>query len=157
MSDCLDIPDELRPYFKDYGINVFEIAYLPDETIQKFHSDFRIVADYFSQIRKNNDYQPSNEEITHVDAVLKLMSVMTGDKRFEEVQKTGESEVHTMCELLDRIEQQGIQQGMQQGEINLANAIRRLCSGETKEQLIAIGLDARTVDLALTLQMSIPM
>ena len=33
----------------------------------------------------------------HVDAVLKLMSVLTGDHRFKEAQKKGE--VHNMCEV----------------------------------------------------------
>lgn len=83
--------------------------------MKKFTSDFRIVADYFSQVRKNNEYIPSDEEMIHVDAVLKLMSVMTGDERFTEAQSLQEGEVHTMCEVLDRVEERGIQQGIQCG------------------------------------------
>ena len=54
-------------------INVFEIAWLTDEQISMFKSDFRIVVDFFVRKRKNKDYVPDNKtEIRHVDAVLKL-------------------------------------------------------------------------------------
>ena len=34
-------------------MNLYEIAYLSDEQVQMFTSDFKIVADYFVQMRKN--------------------------------------------------------------------------------------------------------
>lgn len=37
----------LEPFVNDYKINLFEIAWLSDEQIAGFKSDFRIVADYF--------------------------------------------------------------------------------------------------------------
>ena len=114
LSECFHIPEDLKPYFSDYEIHVFRIAFLPEETIRQFQSDFRIVADYFSQVRKNKNYIPSKKTMKHVDAVLKLMSVMTGDYRFEAAQKAGE--VHTMCEVMDRVEQNGIRIGMRKGE-----------------------------------------
>lgn len=52
--------------------------------VEWFKSDFRYVADYFVQMRINNNYRPSVDTIEHVDATLKLMSVLTGDKKFEE-------------------------------------------------------------------------
>lgn len=36
----------------DYRINLFEIAYLTQEQVALFQSDFRIVADYFVQKRE---------------------------------------------------------------------------------------------------------
>lgn len=113
LSDCLGVPEDLELYFSDYRINVFSIAFLTEETIRLFKSDFRIVADYFSQMRKNKKYVPSKKTMKHVDAVLKLMSVMTRDHRFEEAQKGGE--VCTMCEVMDRVEQNGIRIGMRKG------------------------------------------
>lgn len=49
-----------------------------------FQSDFKIVADYFVQMRENNDYIPSKETIRHVQEVLQLMAVMNEDTRFED-------------------------------------------------------------------------
>lgn len=47
LYDVLEIPEELKPYVSDYKINVFEIAYLSEEQVGKFTSDFKYVADYF--------------------------------------------------------------------------------------------------------------
>lgn len=135
LSECFDIPDELLPYFNDYKISVFNIAFLPDETIRKFKSDFRIVADYFSQVRKYADYIPSREEMAHVDAVLKLMTVLTNDSRFEEAQYSGEKEAKAMCDVLERAENRGIEIGMTQGETRLANLMKILISKNLQAEM----------------------
>ena len=54
-----------------------------------FYSDFKIVAKYFQTVRLKKDYKGSNEEIRHVDALLKMLSALTGDNSFEEVYNDG--------------------------------------------------------------------
>ena len=45
--------------------------------------------------------------IKHVDEVLKLLSVMTGDRRYEKL--LGKSEgVNSMCDVAQRLENRGI-------------------------------------------------
>jgi hypothetical protein len=84
---------------------LYEIAYLDPETVKKFKSDFRIVADYFVQKRMNGEYHPSAEKINHVQAVLQLLRVMANDHRFEDVAtESQEGEITNMCEVLDKIE-----------------------------------------------------
>lgn len=93
-------------------MNLFEIAYLSDEQVQMFQSDFRIVADYFVQMRKNRNYVAPETTIKHVHELLQLMSVMTKDYRFEEVYHPDmERRGTNMCEVLDRIENRGIEKG----------------------------------------------
>ena len=105
LYEALDIPPEFKPYVQDYRINLYEIAYLDPETVKKFKSDFRIVADYFVQKRMNGEYHPSAEKITHVQAVLQLLRVMANDQRFEDVAtESQEGEITNMCEVLDKIE-----------------------------------------------------
>ena len=104
---------------------MFEIAYLSDEQLCRFHSDFRIVADYFVQMQRNGDYIPSREEIDHVEAVLQLLRIMTDDSRFEDVLNKGdgaESEggIHNMCEVLERVEAKGKAIGEKNGAIKEA-------------------------------------
>jgi len=104
LYEALDIPEDFKPYVQDYRINLFEIAYLDPETVKKFKSDFRIVADYFVQTRMYGDYQPSAEKMEHVQAVLQLLRIMANDYRFEEVMNDSqEGEITTMCEVLDKI------------------------------------------------------
>jgi hypothetical protein len=112
LYEALDIPPEFKKYVNDYKINLFEIAFLEPEQVALFKSDFKIVADYFVQMRKNRDYIPSQETINHVDAVLKLMSVITQDRRFEDAQRSVEKGGKAnMCEFLDKIENRGIEKG----------------------------------------------
>ena len=113
LYETLNIPANIKPFVNDYKINVFEIAYMTPEEVEKFTSDFKIVADYFVQKRMKIDYKPINKAIKHVDELLKLMTVLTGDNRFEEqikeMHKEG-GEVR-MCEVLDKIENRGVKTG----------------------------------------------
>lgn len=62
------------------------MAWFNDEEINRFKSDFKIVAIFFVQKRKNKDYVPDDHtEIAHVDALLKLLSVTTNDNRYENI------------------------------------------------------------------------
>ena len=119
LYETLDISENIKPFVNDYKINVFEIAYMTPEEVEKFTSDFKIVADYFVQKRMKKDYKPINKVIKHVDELLKLMTVLTGDRRFEEQIKEmhkEEGEVR-MCEVLDKIENRGVKIGEKLGEI----------------------------------------
>ena len=136
LYETLDIPDNVKPFVNDYKINVFEIAYMTPEEVEKFTSDFKIVADYFVQKRMKKDYKPINKVIKHVDELLKLMTVLTGDSRFEEQIKEmhkEEGEVR-MCEVLDKIENRGISRGIQIGETKGRKLGEKI--GETKGRKI---------------------
>ena len=117
LKECLDIPDELEPFVSDYKVNVFEIAWLDTDTVKKFKSDFRIVADYFVQVRQNKDYIPSSDTIHHVHEVLQLMSVLTKDRSFEEVQIPLQDEVGeiTMYDVISNVRNEGIAAGRLEG------------------------------------------
>lgn len=116
LKDRLNIPPEFEPYVSDYRINLFEIAYLSHEQVKMFQSDFRVVADYFVQKREKNDYVPEAWQLKHVQETLQLLSVMTNDHRFEDVYSTdGKGGIRNMCDVLDRIELKGRQEGLLEG------------------------------------------
>ena len=118
MHDALEIPERLKPFVPNVKINLFEIAYMSPEQVKSFRSDFRIVADYFVQKRINNDYVPPKDELVHVEAVLQLLSVMTNDRRFEDSfneARTAGKEVRNMCDVLDRVEMRGREEGREEG------------------------------------------
>ena len=138
LFERIQVPEELRPFVSDHKVNIFEVAYLTDGQVDQFTSDFKIVADYFVQMRKNRDYVPSRQVVEHVDAVLKLMSVLTRDDRFEESQnhfRRGES--ITMLSILDKVEARGIALGEARGEAKgiAATARRMLTLRFTPEQI----------------------
>ena len=115
IKGLMKIPEELNDYINDYEMKVFEIAWLTEAEINRFHSDFKIVANFFVQKRKNKNYIPDDPtEIRHVDEVLKLLQVMTGDERYQMIfnRKKG---VHSMCDVAERLEKMGIEKGLKQG------------------------------------------
>ena len=116
ILDIVKVDDRLKPFVNDYKINLFEIAYLDEEKTALFKSDFRILVDYLHQLRTNNSYNPKDYTIKHINELLTLMSVMTGDKRFEDsINEANEKEAKYMCEVLDIIENRGIEKGLEKG------------------------------------------
>ncbi|MGP1349867.1 MAG: Rpn family recombination-promoting nuclease/putative transposase [Stomatobaculum sp.] len=119
LLECLDIPKPLKPYVNDYPLHIFEIAQLTEEQVERFQSDFRIIADYFVQLRRHQRYTPQGTRLRHPQETLRLMSVLTNDRRFEEscndLMEEGK-EVQNMCEVLDRIEARGEARGRAEGE-----------------------------------------
>lgn len=109
LCSCFEIPEEIKQFVSDYKINIFEIAWLDDETIEKFQSDFKIVAKYFQTKRLHAEYEGSKDEIKHVDETLKMLSVLTGDDSFERVYNESNFEKGgvTMCDVVERIENRG--------------------------------------------------
>lgn len=81
-----------------------------------FRSDFKVVANFFVQKRKHKDYIPHDPtEIKHVDEVLKLLQVMTGDERYQTIFQK-EKGVHSMCDVAERLEKMGMEKGMEIGK-----------------------------------------
>ena len=121
LLECLDVPEELKPYVSDYTINVFDIAWLTDEQVSLFKSDFRVVAEYFVQTRKNEDYHPSEQELKHIEDVMHLLNVLGGESRYEEmftrmVEQEKVKEVKTMSEVLDRMLNRKYNEGKRDAE-----------------------------------------
>ena len=124
LFELLEIDERIKPYVNNFKINLFEIAYLDREKIDMFKSDFWILADYLYQMRVNKDYVAGDTVIEHVDELLMLMSAMTKDYRFEDTINEVKGKEHvTMCEVLDRVEargrEEGIKEGIKEGTVNI--------------------------------------
>lgn len=117
LKSIVPVPAELDPYVNDFKINVFEIAWLTDEEISRFRSDFREVANFFVQCRLHKEYHPyGRTEISHIDEMLKLLSVMTGNDQFEMLlQSPGKEEIHNMYDVAERLVSKGRTEGRAEG------------------------------------------
>ena len=109
LKECInDYPRELDAYINDYKINVIDVAFLDKEEIDKFSSDFKVLADYFYQIRKNKVYEvPSDTNYLKYPAQLvQTLSAITGDSDFknaynEYVEKNKEGGPIKMTRIMD--------------------------------------------------------
>ena len=146
----------MKPYVQDYRINLFEIAYMTQEQVKSFKSDFRFVADYFVQMRETGTYKGSTEEVKHIREVLQLLAVLAREDRFQEaadvIGKGDNMKVKygNMCKALDVIEERGFNNGFSngfhdgcaEGEEKLARLINILVANNRNEDVIKAVTDS---------------
>ena len=137
LYESLDIPEELKLFTNDYKVNLFEIAYLTDEQVAMFQSDFKIVADFFVQLRKYGKNATFTDDIMiHVDEITQLLSVLGYNDIAQKRQKVKKlkGEIRSMHDLFTKVEEiareegleQGLKQGLEQGlEQGLAQGLER--------------------------------
>ena len=142
IKSLMNIPKELDPYVNDYKMEVFEIAWLTDEQLEMFKSDFKVVARFFVNKRRNPDYVADDPtEIQHVDEVLKLLSVMTGDRDYENVIcDEMKGQVKSMCDVAERLKNIGRQEGFQAGrsEGRSEGRLEGRSEGRSEERINAV-------------------
>ena len=121
LLERVKVPNELKPYVNNYKINVFEIGDLDLEQVERFKSDFRIIAEYFQHEALKKEYRGSDLKLKHTEEVLDLLGALTNDERFEEMQKKmkriqeGGQEIMGSW-VLDQAEKRGEERGEARGE-----------------------------------------
>lgn len=123
LYDLIDIPERLMPFIPNYPINLVQVAFLPDETIAKFKSDFRVVAEFFRAKRLGKEKEllyNSSKKWDHVPEIMDFLQTFTSDKRYGEikeimVQESRKGEVK-MCTLMDALLKEGEVKGEAKGE-----------------------------------------
>ena len=80
LRDTFAKKGNVAKYANNYKLNVFEIAYLTEEQIKIFQSDFGIISDYFVKRRKGYKTIKNHKPIKHVDEMLKFMRIFAEDE-----------------------------------------------------------------------------
>ena len=95
---------------------------------QKLTRYFWALLDYFVGKRDNPEYRPKDpQKFKHVDEVLKMLSVFTGDSRFSDFITQEGGRPVTMCEVLDRAENKGRIEGAENARLeNIRNLMESL-------------------------------
>ncbi len=129
------IPEELEPFFQDYRIHVFDIAFLEDEVIDSFRSDFKVVARFFKNRRLGRPALTDNTALDYPVEIAELMAVFTGDKSYKKIlpgvkAAKQKGERVTMCwvaqELIEKGEKLGEARGEKHGEMLMATLMQKL-------------------------------
>ena len=81
LKEVMTIPEALEPFINDYKINVFELAWLTDEQINNFTSDFRYVAILLRRLRTKEYYLMSDTKYKHAREILDLFRVMSQNNK----------------------------------------------------------------------------
>jgi len=81
LKEIIEIPKALAPFINDYKINVFELAWLTDEQINSFTSDFRYVAILLRRLRTGKIFPMSSINYKHAREIIDLFSVMSQNNK----------------------------------------------------------------------------
>lgn len=159
LRDVLNIPDALDLFMPDYPINVIQVANLPLETIEKFTSDFQIVARWFRAKRLGNveELRGVKKEVVHVEELLEFFHVFAEDEWYDEIkdillEQSEKGEKITMCNLVDMLIGQGMEKGIEIGmEKGMGKGLSRSVAalvrhGFSREQAMFM-LDLKEEDL----------
>lgn len=121
LHDMLDLPGELKEYVPDYKINLVQVAFLPDETIAQFQSDFQIVAEFFKAKRLGNSNQLryNQKKWNHVAELLDFFQTFTGQRKYEEIKQEiierSKKEDIVMDPIFDTVWKEGLEEGLEKG------------------------------------------
>ena len=115
LFEMMALPEDLTKYVQNYKINVFDVAFLEDEVINQFTSDFKAVARFFKNKRLNLAAD-NTIEIKHPAEIADLFSVFTGDSGYRDavpniIRKKEKGEVITVCTYTEAIRNEGRLEG----------------------------------------------
>lgn len=149
LHEMMRLPEKMKKYVEDYKIRVYDIAFLSDNIIEKFTSDFKLVARFFKDRRLGVDTLRTNQaaRVRHIEAVLDFLSVFTKDERYrnsytervKEMEENGEE--IDMCWIIQGWINEGIEEGKIEGKIELLTKFVRNGMLSVSEAAKEVGMD----------------
>ncbi len=87
LADITKIPAEFEPFFQDYKVMVVDVAFLEDDVIERFQSDFKLVARFFKNRRLGVEPWEDEISIRHFSEFMDFLSVFTNDSNYKDVKE----------------------------------------------------------------------
>lgn len=147
LKERLDILPALEPYVSDYRMNLYQIAWMSHEEVnRRFHGDFWVFADYLVQVRENREYHPSRQTLRHKREIVMLLNAMERDNRYETayndlmLDPIKSKEDWNMCDVLDKVENRGVERGIQQERQRMAGVLDQV-ENRGVERGIGLGIE----------------
>lgn len=132
LADITKVPPEFESIFQDYKVKVVDVAFLDDSVIEKFKSDFKLVAKFFKNRRLGIEPWDDTTPIHHFTEFIDFVSVFTNDTEYtnareiiEKLKEKGDKE--SMCYLA-----QGL---IKRGANRMAELVGYLLSNEMMDEL----------------------
>ena len=138
LKERLTIPEKAERFVNDYKLHIIEIGRLSREEIERFQSDFRVIAEYFWHEAKGQDYLGDEGLLEHPQEVANLLFALTKDDRFNvNVGKERKERSRDMMrsKMLDRAEARGEIRGAERAYNNAMQMVRLFISGSNVEQI----------------------
>ena len=135
LAEITKVSPEFAPHFQDYKVKVVDVAFLEDSVIEKFKSDFKLVAKFFKNRRLGIEPLGDTTEIKHVTELVDFISVFANDLEYKNIQGflsrlKEKGEQVSMCYVAQGL----IEKGRIEGEIKLAELMEYLLSNGMIEE-----------------------
>ena len=153
LCSCFDVPKELSKFVNDYNMNFYAVKDFTDDDIEKFTSDFKTIAEFFQAELNGRNYRPSDRKLDHPHEVIDMISVFSGDDRFrDEYNEMAEKGDITMCEIYDKIQQEGMEKGIEKGRAEgraegKIEGILSTLAGLVKDGILTLSEAAKRADM----------
>ena len=139
-AEITKVPPEFKSIFQDYKVKVVDVAFLEDDVIEQFKSDFKLVAMFFKNRRLGVESWNDEIQIKHVTALIDFIAAFANDKRYRNVKEdlekiNAKGEKIGMCEYLDMLLAKGEARGEARGERKMIKLTEYLLSNEMMEEL----------------------
>lgn len=153
LTDCFKYDERLGKFISNYTINVVELAWLSDEQIMKFKTEFRNFVELLRDTRLGRKPQYSPIQLKHVHELLQLMRVMSGNDEYEQLlnqttnnlkQNKLKGDELTMKKIVslgfDEARAEAMAEGLAKGEAQekFATAKRMLALGKSLQDIMLI-------------------
>lgn len=153
LTDCFKYDERLGKFISNYKINVIELAWLSDEQIMKFKTEFRNFVELLRDTRLGRKPQCSPIQLKHVHELLQLMRVMSGNDEYEQLlnqttnnlkQNKLKGDELTMKKIVslgfDEARAEAMAEGLAKGEAQekFATAKRMLALGKSLQDIMLI-------------------
>ncbi|MBO4351486.1 MAG: hypothetical protein J6A01_11155 [Proteobacteria bacterium] len=129
LRDLVNLPPELAKFFQNYKIRVTNLAWLTHKQRACLTGDFRILVEALCEMRTKGKITGIQQPVKYIDAMLAILAATTNKQSFTLMDKTDFLEGKTtMCEIMDRWENELLSKGEKAGFANgeKASAIRIL-------------------------------
>ena len=109
----MDLPEDeaLRAWVPNYPIRVIELGGLPLAEVEKFKSDFKLIAKYthskYNKGVKFEDLIGADGPLNHPKETLRALAALSGDERYLQI-GLAEGGVTMGCEVVERLHAQGM-------------------------------------------------
>ncbi len=86
LKQQIKIDPRIAPFINDYKPIIFELAWLTDEQINAFKSDFKLVAQYLRTLRTGKIEDWSRKKLKHIHEILNLFKVISNEDTFTQME-----------------------------------------------------------------------
>lgn len=136
LAEITKVPPEFKPHFQDYKVKVVDVAYLDDSVIDRFTSDFKLIARFFKNRRLGTEDWNDKTQIQHVEAFLDFIAAFANDSRYQNMKEDLEK-IKVKGEDVDMDPYYDILIGnkIKKGEEKMAKLMEYLLANGTKEEM----------------------